>query len=232
MKKNKIVAIVLAGGQGRRMNSTLQKQFLLIDDKPVLYYSLAEFQKSEIDEIVLVVSPGTISYCERDIVKKYGFSKVTHIVEGGEERYHSVINGIKTIKECEYLLIHDGARPFVDQDIIKRTLYQVKKHKACIVGMPVKDTIKVVDEDQFVGETPKRDRLWIIQTPQAFQFDLIKGAYEEFIGNQEAFATDDAMVVEAAAGTKVKLVEGSYRNIKITTPEDLLIANAFLKKPS
>lgn len=230
MKKDKIVAIVLAGGQGKRMNSDVQKQFMLIQDKPVLYYSLLEFQKSEIDEIVLVASAGTLSYCREEIVEPYEFHKVTQIVEGGKERYHSVMNGIKAAGECDYLLIHDGARPFVDQDMIKRTVAAVKRYKACIVGMPVKDTIKLVDEEQFVAGTPERKHLWMIQTPQAFLYNLIRRAYEELMKNKEISVTDDAMVVESVTGIQVKLVEGSYKNIKITTPEDLLIAEAFLER--
>lgn len=225
--KKKYVAIVLAAGQGRRMNSSTQKQFLLIKNKPVLYYSLLEFERSLIDEIVLVTSSDSIEYCKAEIVDKYGFDKVKTIVAGGKERYHSVMNGITAVEACDYLLIHDGARPFINQEIISRTVESVEKYQACVVGMPVKDTIKIVDEEEFAVETPARDKLWMIQTPQAFQFDLIKDAYAKLIGSNEINVTDDAMVVEYAMNQKVKLIEGSYKNIKITTPEDLLIAQVF-----
>lgn len=229
MKKSKYVAIVLAAGQGKRMNSSTQKQFLLIKDKPVLYYSLLEFEKSIIDEIVLVTSSESIDYCRTEIVDKYHFHKVKNIVAGGRERYHSVFNGIQVIEECDYLFIHDGARPFINQEIISRTVDAVEIHQACVVGMPVKDTIKIADEDEFAIETPVRDRLWMIQTPQAFQFDLIKTAYTKIMENNDIRVTDDAMVVESVMNRKVRLVKGSYENIKITTPEDLLVALALCK---
>lgn len=229
MEKKKYVAIVLAAGQGKRMNTSTQKQFLLIKDKPVLYYSLLEFQKSIIDEIVLVTSSESIDYCRTEIVDKYHFHKVKDIVVGGRERYHSVFNGIQAIKECDYLFIHDGARPFINQEIISRTVDAVEIYQACAVGMPVKDTIKIVDGEEFAIETPVRDRLWTIQTPQAFQFDVIKTAYTKIMENHDIHVTDDAMVIENVMNRKVKLVKGSYENIKITTPEDLLVALALCK---
>lgn len=228
MKKRKYIAVVLAAGQGKRMNSSRQKQFLLLKDKPVLYYSLLEFQKSMIDEIVLVTSSESIEYCKKEIVDKYDLHKVKKIVAGGKERYHSVFNGIESIEACDYLFIHDGARPFINQEIISRTIDAVQTHQACVVGMPVKDTIKIANEDEFAVETPARDSLWMIQTPQAFQFDLIKTAYSKIMEENDPRVTDDAMVVEKAMNRNVKLVKGSYENIKITTPEDLLLALAFV----
>lgn len=237
----KTIAIVLAAGQGKRMNSKVQKQYLLIQDRPVLYYSLKAFEDSFIDEIVLVVGVGEIEYCRSEIVKKYGFTKVTHIVEGGKERYHSVFNGLQRVAdslqtggEDAFVFIHDGARPFVTAEILERAYDSVKQYGACVVGMPVKDTIKIADEDGFVETTPKRDLVWQVQTPQVFSFDLVYRAYSLLIKEEKnllaqgIFVTDDTMVVEHFTKHPVKLVRGSYENIKITTPEDLRVAEVFL----
>lgn len=226
MEKN--VAIVLAAGQGKRMNSKVQKQYLLIKGKPVLYYTLKAFEESDrISEIVLVTGKDEIEYCRKEIVEKYGFKKVDKITAGGKERYHSVYEGLKVIENADYVLIHDGARPFVDEGIIERACEAVKIHQACVVGMPVKDTIKISDEEGFAKQTPDRRRIWQVQTPQTFSYSLIKEAYEKLLMEEPDGITDDAMVVETMTDHKVKLVEGSYQNIKITTPEDLKIAEVF-----
>ena len=231
MEKQKYAAIVLAAGSGKRMNSQVHKQYLIIQDRPVLYYSLKEFEDSAVDEIVLVVGKGEEEFCRREIVDKYGISKVKAIVEGGKERYHSVFEGLKQTSDADYVLIHDGARPFVNQDIIRRCMQEVQKYQACVVGMPVKDTIKIADEEGYAKQTPDRKNVWMIQTPQTFSYALIYGAYEEMLKTEDAAITDDAMVLERTKGKKSKLIEGSYRNIKITTPEDLLIANVYLQHP-
>ena len=231
----KTTAIVLAGGRGKRMNSAVPKQFLMIKDKPVLYYSLKAFEDSFIDSVILVTSEDDMEYCKKEIVDKYGFTKVVKIVAGGKERYHSVLNGIKAASDCDYIFIHDGARPFVTQDMLARLLECVEESKACVAGMPVKDTIKIANEGGFIDTTPKRELVWMIQTPQVFDFALIKKAYlilekDEYSLLQKGISiTDDAMVVEMLRGEKVKLVVGSYQNIKITTPEDLAIAEGFLE---
>ena len=225
----KYAAVVLAAGSGKRMNTKVHKQYLIIQGRPVLYYSLNAFEQSPVDEIILVVGRGEVEYCRKEIVEKYSFSKVTKIIEGGKERYHSVFEGLKQIKNADYVLIHDGARPFVDMEIIKRTMASVEEYQACVVGMPVKDTIKIADEEQYVKNTPERKNVWMIQTPQAFSYPLIYSAYEEMLQKEDSAITDDAMVLERVKGIKAKLIEGSYRNIKITTPEDLLIADAYMK---
>jgi 2-C-methyl-D-erythritol 4-phosphate cytidylyltransferase len=231
----KTTAIVLAAGQGKRMNSSVHKQYLLIKGKPVLYYALKAFDDSLVDDIILVTGKDEINYCQDKIINKYGFKKVRAIVVGGRERYHSVYNGIKAISwECDYIFIHDGARPFVTCEIIERAYSQVCRSNACIVGMPVKDTIKISDADGFVADTPKRSDVWQVQTPQVFEKKLIETAYEKLMDNEEVLLsdgisiTDDAMVVEYFEKAKVKLVQGSYENIKITTPEDLKIAETFV----
>ena len=229
----KCTAIVLAAGQGSRMGTKVQKQYLEIQGKPVLYYSLEAFETSEIiNEVILVVGAGQEEYCKQEIVEKYQFHKVSKIIPGGKERYESVYLGLAALQEngVDYVFIHDGARPFVDEEMLSRAYNAVKDCKACVVGMPSKDTIKVVDTNNVVVETPDRTYLWQVQTPQVFDYALIKDAYFELMKRDEIRVTDDAMVLELIKGMPVKLVEGSYENIKITTPEDLYVAEAFLKK--
>ena len=231
MDKQKYAAIVLAAGSGKRMNSKVHKQYLIIQNRPVLYYSLKAFEDSAVDEIVLVVGKGEEEFCRKEIVDKYGISKVKAIVEGGKERYHSVFEGLKQTSDADYVLIHDGARPFVNQKIIRRCMLEVPEYQACVVGMPVKDTIKIADEGGYAKQTPDRKNVWMIQTPQTFSYALIYEAYEEMLKTEDTAITDDAMVLERIKGKKSKLIEGSYRNIKITTTEDLLIANVYLQHP-
>ena len=227
----KYAAIVLAAGSGSRMNTQVHKQYLLLQGRPILYYSLKAFEESPVDEIILVVGKGEITYCQTEIIEKYHITKVSHIVEGGKERYHSVFEGLKCAKEADYVLIHDGARPFLDQQIIRQSMDAVIKYQACVVGMPVKDTIKIADDDCYAKETPERKKVWMIQTPQTFERKLIYDAYERMLQKEDSAITDDAMVLERVTGKKTKLIHGSYRNIKITTPEDLLIADVYLKNP-
>ncbi len=223
----KTAALVLAAGQGKRMNSTTPKQFLLLGDKPVLYYSLKRFEESSIDKIILVAGKDEIEYCKYEIVEKYGFSKVCAIVAGGTERYDSVWNGLQELKAVDYVFIHDGARPFITIEEIERLKEEVIVHKACVAGMPVKDTIKIADSNGLVESTPDRQKLWLIQTPQVFEWNLIYDAYEKLMAQGEKNVTDDAMVVETLSHFPVKLVMTSYKNIKITTQEDLLIGDIF-----
>ena len=231
----KTTAIVLAGGSGKRMNSTVKKQFLQIHDKPLLYYALKVFEDSFIDSVILVTSEDDKEHCQKEIVEKYQFHKVKKIVTGGKERYHSVANGVMAAEECDYLFIHDGARPFLSQDMLARLFEEVKKSNACVAGMPVKDTIKIANADGYIESTPKRDLVWMIQTPQVFSYELIFKAYAILLKEENSLIekgisiTDDAMVVETLLGEKVKLVEGSYKNIKITTPEDISVAEGFLQ---
>lgn len=235
--KEKTAAVVLAAGKGKRMNSDIPKQYMLLRDKPVLYYSLKVFQESFVDEIVLVAEKGEEEFCRKEIIEKYGFTKVKHIAAGGTERYFSVANGLEAVsQDCDYIYIHDGARPFVTQAIIKQALAEVRTHKACVAAMPVKDTIKIADEQDFAVSTPRRDLVWMMQTPQVFQASLIRGAYRKLLSEEKKLRsqgvqiTDDAMVVETLLSHPVKLFRASYENIKITTPEDLLIADGILEK--
>ena len=230
MKKEKNTAIVLAAGQGKRMNSKIQKQFLEIGGKPVLYYSLRCFQDSPlIDDIILVTGEDALAYCRSEIVDRYGFTKVSRIVQGGKERYDSVYAGLLACEDTDYVLIHDGARPFITEEILRRGMEGVKETGACVIGMPSKDTVKLSDAAGFVSETPDRKTVWTIQTPQIFSYNLIKSVHDSIRRKDMSQITDDAMVVEQESGTRIRLVEGSYMNLKITTPEDLNVAEIFLQ---
>ncbi len=237
-QKKRCTAIVLAAGQGKRMGGKVQKQFLELMGKPIVYYALSAFQSSPlIEHIVLVTGKDEISYCREEIVEKYGFTKVHTVAAGGRERYHSVWNGLRVIAEempqAEregIVFIHDGVRPFIDEAMFSRAVRAVEAYGACVIAMPVKETIKIADAEGFVADTPARKRVWGIQTPQVFDFELAYGAYRTALESGRTDMTDDAMIVEAFTDVKVKLVEGSYENIKITTPEDLEIAQAFLKR--
>lgn len=230
MDKARCTAIILAAGQGSRMGTKTPKQYLELQGEPIIYYTIQAFQDSDIiDEIVLVTGCGQTEYVCREIVDKYCFSKVCNIVEGGEERYHSVWEGLKMIDDPDgYVFVHDGVRCLVDGEIIGRAYEAVQKYRACTVGMPVKDTIKIADSEGFVGTTPDRKLMWQIQTPQVFETGIIKKAYELLMKEVDIQVTDDSMVVENMLKIPVKLVEGKYENIKITTPDDLYLAELFL----
>lgn len=229
-------AVVLAAGSGKRMNSTVKKQYMELCGRPLIFYALNTFESSFIDEIVMVVSEGDEEYCRQEIVEKYGFKKVKKIVAGGKERYHSVYEGIKACGECDYIFIHDGARAFVDDDTLRRCLDAVVESKACVAAVKAKDTIKLENGQGFVKETLNRNLLWTVQTPQVFEYALIKKCYEELLQKESLLMaegvaiTDDTMAVETFSDVKVRLVEGSYNNIKITTPEDIILGEAILAK--
>ena len=230
MYNNKhFTAIVLSAGKGSRMHSDIPKQYMKLNGKEVIYYSLNVFQESQVDDIILVSGEDDIEYCRRDIVEKYDFDKVINVVAGGSERYWSVRNGLDACKETDYVLIHDGARPCIDNNMIMRLMDEVILHDACTVGVPAKDTIKVVDEDNYGIGTPDRKTLWQVQTPQGFLYTDIKNAYEKMENDSESNITDDTMIVERYLGKKTKLIFGDYKNVKITTPEDIMVVENFLK---
>ena len=230
MKECRNTAIVLAAGQGKRMHSKIQKQFIELGGMPVLCYSLRCFQESPlIRNIILVTGEEHIDWCKEEIVKKYGFTKVSAVVSGGKERYDSVYEGLSVCRDTDYVLIHDGARPFIDNAIIERGLAAAAETGASVVGMPSKDTVKIADDEGNVKETPDRSNVWIVQTPQVFETALITQAYEKLMQHDRENVTDDAMVVEQEMQIPVKLFEGSYCNIKITTPEDLETAKGFIE---
>ena len=222
--------IVLAAGAGKRMNSSVQKQFLEVNGCPLIYYALKAFQESCIDRIILVTGEESLEYCRREVVEKFGFTKVAGIVAGGSERYHSVYNGLKAARGSDYVLIHDGASPMVTTEHINELIEKVQRDKACISGMPAKDTIKITDYEGCVKSTPDRRTLWVVHTPQAFDYQLICRVHETFreAGCPEGI-TDDGMLVENYSDCTVKMVRGSYANVKVTTPEDLMLAEVFLR---
>lgn len=230
---NKITAIVLAAGSGSRMKSKTKKQFMEIKGKPVIWYSLFEFEKSRVDEIILVTGKEDIDYCKKEIVEKYNLKKIKNVVAGGSERYESVYNGLKEVTG-NIVLIHDGARPLINNEIIERSIEGTIKSDACVVGVPVKDTIKRANKEGYIIDTPNRSELWITQMPQSFKTDLVKMAYKKMKeelekGNTTLNITDDAMVVEEFTTNQVRFVQGDYKNIKVTTPEDIDIAELFIE---
>lgn len=242
MRKKYCTAVVLAAGKGSRMGTETAKQYLELGGKPVVVHGLEAFQASPlIDEIILMTDKDHVEVCSREIVEAYGLSKVSCVGAGGRERYETVWKALCTLMDCGewesegvwearrkgYVFIHDGARPFVTPEIIRRAYETVCRWDACVVGMPVKDTIKIVDEEGCVVSSPKRSLVWQAQTPQVFSVPLIVNAYERQMGEDCSSVTDDAMVAEAQTGIKIHMAEGSYENIKITTPEDLAVAEAF-----
>ena len=224
----KSIAIILAAGSGKRFNAEKKKQFVELFNKPLLYYSLKAFSESNTDDIIVVTSKDDIDFVREDIVKKYGFTKVTSIVEGGAERYDSVYNGLKVCSGY-ICLIHDSARAMISVELINRCIEETLKYRAVVPAVTPKDTIRVRNAE-FGGETIDRNTLCIIQTPQCFDIALIKSAFEKLYKTdyKNLGITDDAMVVEKFTDTKVRLIEGDYKNIKVTTPEDIVIAKAFL----
>lgn len=231
----KFAAIVLSAGVGRRMNSDVPKQYLPLCGKPVIYYSLKTFEESGVSDIILVTGAEDVDYCREQIVEKYHLNKVKAIVPGGRERYDSVFEGLRAAEGADYVLIHDGARPMLSLDIIQRSMEAVQAEEACAVGMPVKDTIKVVDAENYAIQTPDRSTLWMVQTPQSFSYSVIMDAFAELTRRRETgesvpTITDDAMMVEQLLHHRVKLIEGSYENLKITTPEDLITAEVFQRR--
>ena len=225
-----ITAIVLAAGKGSRMHSDTPKQFMMLGGYPVLYYALKAFQDSEVNDIILVTGDEYVDFCRENIVDAYDLSKVKAIVIGGAERYDSVRLGLMAAEGAKYVLIHDGARPCITQKIISDSIETVKKYAACTVGVPVKDTIKIVDYDQMGVDTPDRSKLWQIQTPQSFDRELLLSCYDRLGLEKYTAITDDTMIVERYSEVRTKVIMGDYENIKITTPEDLKIALNFLKK--
>lgn len=222
-----ISAIILAGGKGKRMGAKVSKQYINLKGKPILYYTLKRFiECSDINKIILVLPEDEIEFCKKEIIDRYSI-KVDLIVKGGSERQESVFNALNAIKDSEVVLIHDGARPFVSQEIIQSGIRLAKQHGAVAPGVTPKDTIKIKDLDGFSVNTPNRESLVAIQTPQVFKFDLIKECHYK-LKNDNVAVTDDTMVVERY-GKKVYLYEGDYKNIKVTTPEDLILAEKLIE---
>ena len=228
---NRNYAIVLAGGSGSRMKSDVPKQFIEIDGKPLIWYSLNAFEKCDfIDDIILVTRTQDVDNCYDNIIKKYKLTKVTSVVTGGALRCDSVMNGLKAVREKGFVFIHDGARPCITDVILENLYKDVKKYGTAIAAVPSKDTVKIADDDGFVRKTPDRKNTWIVQTPQAFDSELIKTAYSRIDNVARNTVTDDAMVMENYGDKAVRLTMSQYTNIKVTTPDDLVTVTGFLKK--
>lgn len=221
-------AIIVAAGKGTRMGTGINKQYLALKNKPILAHTIEMFQKSSsIHEIILIIDKDDELNCRTSIVEKYAFDKVSMYVAGGKERQNSVFNGLMKVKdECDIVVVHDGARPLVTSAIIEKCVEGAKTYHAVSAGVPIKDTIKILDADGFVQTTPNRKDVWITQTPQAFKRDILMKAHLYAI-EHGILGTDDAMLVEAI-GQKVKMIQAGYENIKITTPEDLISAEAII----
>lgn len=219
-------AIILAAGKGKRMGADVPKQYLKLQGNPILYYSIKAFDQSDVDELVIVVGQGEIPQCQK-YMEKFEVKKPYQIVEGGKERYDSVYQGLMKIQNVDYILVHDGARPFIQVARINELIKTVKETNAAIIAVPVKDTIKQVDENLHVKKTIERKALYAVQTPQGFSYELMmeayRGFFEDDIENQSKI-TDDAMLVESYTDTPISIVYGDYNNIKITTPEDLILS--------
>lgn len=214
--------VIVAAGKGSRMKMDINKQFIKLNEKEIVAYTIEKFYNhSNIQDIVVVVREEEAKFLEKEILEKYNFKNIK-IAFGGKERQNSVYNGLKMLdKDCKNVLVHDGARPFVSKEIIDNSINAVKNYNAVVVGVPVKDTIKIVNKDNDIVDTPDRSMLWAVQTPQTFNYEILMKAYENAFKN-EFYGTDDAMLVEHV-GYKVKMIEGSYNNIKVTTPEDINI---------
>ena len=214
--------VIVAAGTGSRMNMGINKQFIKLEGKEIIAYTIEKFyNNSNIEDIVVVVKEDESEFFKKEILDKYNFKNV-------KKRQDSVYNGLKLLDEkCDVVLIHDGARPFVSDKIIDKSIEEAKEHKAIVVGVPVKDTIKVIDNDKNIVDTPNRSVLWAVQTPQTFDYNILIDAYKDAFKNK-FYGTDDAMLVERI-GYKVKMLEGSYNNIKITTQEDLNIGSQILR---
>lgn len=221
-------ALILAAGKGKRMGKNINKQFLNIEDKPILYHTLKAFdQHKEIHSIILVASEEEIDFCKREIINKYGITKVKKVVKGGSERQQSVLNGLKEVEKANIVLIHDGARPFVSSSIISEGIKYASLYGAAACGVAPKDTIKVIDQRGFSLQSLDRNTLISVQTPQCFKYDLILKCHIDIL-NERAKITDDTSVVEYF-GHNVYIYPGEYNNIKITTPEDLIISEKLVK---
>ncbi|HOB11917.1 MAG TPA: 2-C-methyl-D-erythritol 4-phosphate cytidylyltransferase [Syntrophomonadaceae bacterium] len=221
--------VIAAAGAGSRMGSRINKQYLLLNQRPVLAYSLDIFEQFDaVDEIVIVARSSEIGYCEQEIVNKYNYRKVSRVVAGGPERQDSVWAGLSHLSDqTAYVAVHDGARPLLSLDLLQALYQEARRWGAAIPGVIARDTLKMIDRDSFVGQTLDRNIVVAVQTPQIFQFHELKRAYQEaFYDNFRA--TDDASLFERYIG-RVKVVAGQYDNLKITTPEDIIIAESLLK---
>jgi len=222
-------AVIVAAGKGKRMGTEISKQFLPLCGKEILAHTVEKFEKAACIRDIILVTGGDALQDVRQMVQEYGWKKIISVTEGSKERQDSVFLGLQQVpQDTEIVLIHDGVRPFVTEEILERSIAAAKETGGCVAGVPAKDTIKVCDAEGFAIATPNRSTLRQIQTPQTFRRKEILAAYEK--AKADGFlGTDDASVAEHS-GFPVRVIMGSYSNIKITTKEDLLIGAAFLKE--
>lgn len=245
MEKKRCTAVILAAGSGSRMKSGTPKQFMPLLGKPLICYALQAVEESDIiDDCILVTGARDLAWVSEEIVRKYHYHKVDTVIAGGDERYASVASAMRLIRSEDmavpnrdgYVFVHDGARPFLTEKILRDTYEAVQEYGACVSAVRSKDTIKIADEEGFVKETPDRTLVWNMHTPQVFEAKLITEAYAALEENLQELKqkgihiTDDAMVVEYFTNHRVKLVEGAYENMKVTTPEDFAVAERILDK--
>jgi 2-C-methyl-D-erythritol 4-phosphate cytidylyltransferase len=217
---------------GKRMGVGFNKQYILLGGQPIVGRTLQVFERLPlVDEIHVIVPEEEIPYCREHVVRAGGFTKVRSVLAGGKERQNSVLNGLRALDGCaedDVVVIHDGVRPFVTAEMVERSVEVAGEFDGALVAVPAKDTVKMV-EDGVIVDTPPRERIWLAQTPQTFRYGVIRAAHE--VADAERFlGTDDASLVERL-GRQVHVVSGDYRNIKLTTPEDLMLAEAFLLHP-
>ncbi|HUW22971.1 MAG TPA: 2-C-methyl-D-erythritol 4-phosphate cytidylyltransferase [bacterium] len=226
----KVVAIIVAAGSGKRMGRSTKKQFLSIGSKPILAYTLDVFDSiNRVDRIILVIPRGWKRYCQKEIIEKYGYKKEIELTSGGARRQDSVACGLALVSsDYEIVIIHDGVRPFVTRRMIIESIAKARKFGACVVAVPVSDTVKMANSRGVIERTLPRECLWRVQTPQTFRLSLIKKAYAKALKDR-FYGTDDAQLVERM-NKPVKVISGDYRNIKITTKEDLILAERILSK--
>lgn len=223
----RVSAIVPAAGFGLRLGAKIKKLYLKLSGKPILFYTLMVFEKAKfIDEIICAVTPSDIDYCHKNVIEKFNFKKVK-LVKGGKTRFQSVGNALRDISpESDIVVIHDGARPFLRESLLKKSVETAKRFGGCCVAVPVKNTVKIADKRLDIIESPLRSTLWEAQTPQCFRVSVIKDAYKKAKNNK--MFTDDSSVVEAI-NKKVKIIKGAEDNIKITTKTDLAVAQMIVK---
>ena len=225
----KHIGIVVSAGKGLRVGGDTPKQYMDLCGRPVITYCLRAMQDSFIDEIIIVVGKGDVEFVTKEIVGKYSFTKVTAVVEGGAERSDSVFNGLKAVSCMDsYVYIQDAARPMLNSAILNAAKRDVETFGSSVIAVRAKDTVKVVNEEGYVVNTPDRRFLWNVQTPQTFSYFDIYEAYLRYFNARSGMVTDDASVIEMFGDFQVHITEGSYENIKITTPEDFGTAERFL----
>jgi 2-C-methyl-D-erythritol 4-phosphate cytidylyltransferase len=230
---NQVVAVIPAAGSGARMGLSRAKQFVDLCGKPVLAVTLSHFQECDlVDKTVVVIPHDDVDYCLREIVDRYGLTKVFKVIAGGESRQDSVRRGVEAVANCcRWVLIHDGVRPLVTRGLLARVIKAARRFRAVITGLPIKETVKEVDSQGRVLRSIDRRRLWLIQTPQVFRWEDINLAHQQALINGWEEAPDDAFLIEKME-IPVKIIQGMEQNIKVTTPQDLELARFIISRQS